>query len=46
MSAEKMEKLLRLRATRRGATVELRVHYAVERDSGCDIYRIITVDQV
>jgi hypothetical protein len=46
MPAEATEKLLRLRATRRGAIVELRVHYAVRRENGCDVYKIITIDQI
>lgn len=46
MPAEAKEKLLRLRATRRGAIVELRVHYAVQRENGCDVYKIITIDQL
>jgi hypothetical protein len=46
ISAEPAEKLLRLRATRRGATVELRIHYAIQRENGCDIYKIITIDQI
>jgi len=43
---EAREKLIRLRANRRGITVDLRVHYEVSREDGCDTYRIITVDQV
>jgi hypothetical protein len=46
MPAEATEKLLRLRATRRGAIVELRVHYAIQRQNGCDIYKIITIAQI
>jgi hypothetical protein len=44
--AEVQEKLIRLRANRREALVELRVQYAVSREKGCDTYRIITVDEV
>jgi hypothetical protein len=44
--AEAQEKLIRLRANRRGSLVELRVHYEVSREKGCDTYRIITVDEV
>ena len=43
---ETREKLIRLRANRRGTTVDLRVHYEVSRKAGCDTYRIITVDEV
>jgi hypothetical protein len=44
--SEAREKLIRLRANRRGITVDLRVHYEVSREDGCDTYRIITVDEV
>jgi hypothetical protein len=44
--ADVQEKLIRLRANRRGAPIELRVQFAVSREKGCDIYRIITVDEV
>ena len=43
---ELREKLIRLRTTRRGCPVDLRVHYEVCRESGCDTYRIIAVDEV
>jgi hypothetical protein len=43
---EPREKLIRLRANRRGVTVDLRVHYEVSREDGRDTYRIITVDEV
>lgn len=46
MPAEVNEKLVRLCATRRGAIVELRVHYAIRRENGCDVYKIITIDQL
>jgi hypothetical protein len=39
------EKLIRLRANRRGTVVDLRVHYEIVRRNGCDTYRIITVDE-
>jgi hypothetical protein len=44
--SEACEKLIRLRANRRGTTVDLRVHYEVSRENGCDTYRIITIDEV
>jgi hypothetical protein len=44
--AEAQEKLIRLRANRRGLLVELRVHYEVSRENGCDTYQIITVDEI
>ena len=40
------EKLIRLRANRRGCPVDLRIHYEISREDGCDTYRIITVDEV
>ena len=43
---EAREKLIRLRANRRGIAVDLRVHYEVKRQDGRDTYRIITVDEV
>jgi hypothetical protein len=43
---EAQEKLIRLRANRRGTTVDLRVHYEISRENGCDTFRIITVDEV
>jgi hypothetical protein len=43
---EAREKLIRLRANRRGTTVDLRVHYEISREHGCDTFRIITVDEV
>jgi hypothetical protein len=46
MPPEATERLLRLRATRRRAIIELRVHYAVQRKDGCDVYKIITIDQI
>jgi hypothetical protein len=42
---ETCEKLIRLRANRRGAPVDLRVHYEVTRAQGCDTYRIITIEE-
>lgn len=43
---EACEKLIRLRANRRGTPVDLRVHYEVSRENGCDTYRIITIIEV
>lgn len=43
---ELQEKLIRLRAKRRGCPVDLRIHYEISREYGCDTYRIITVDEV
>jgi hypothetical protein len=44
--AEAQEKLIRLRANRRGLPIELLVHYEMSREKGCETYRIITVDEV
>ena len=44
-AVEAVEKLVRLRATRRGATVDLLVHYEVSREHSCITYRIIMVDE-
>lgn len=43
---ETHEKLIRVAAQRRGAAVNLRVHYEVSRENGCDVYRIITIDEL
>lgn len=43
--SEPTEKLIRLRTTRRESVVDLRVHYEVSRENGCDTYRIIAVDE-
>jgi hypothetical protein len=42
---EMTEKLLRLRAKRRGTIVDLLVHYAVRREKGCDTYIILNVSE-
>ncbi len=43
--SESFERLIRLRTTRRGSLVDLRVHYEVSRKNGCDTYRIVQVDE-
>jgi hypothetical protein len=43
--SETSEKLIRLKANRRGAAIDLRVHYEIRRENGCDTYRIITIDE-
>lgn len=45
-AADIEERLLRLRAPRREHRIELRVHYEIRRTAGCDVYRIITIDEV
>jgi hypothetical protein len=46
IAAEAEEKLIRVCAARRGTIVDLRVHYEINRGNGCDMYRIITIDEV
>jgi hypothetical protein len=43
--SENFERLIRLRAVRRGSPVDLRVHYEVSRENGCDTYRIVQIDE-
>lgn len=43
---EPRQKLIRLRADRRGVSLDLRVHYEVSQENGCQTYRIITVEEV
>jgi hypothetical protein len=42
--SEPTEHLIRVRAIRRDAPVEIRVHYDVIRVSGCDIIRLFSVE--
>ena len=44
--ADAHERLLRLRAERRGTPVDLLVHYEVRNELGCKTYRIITVEEL
>jgi len=44
-ASETQERLLRVRTTRRGAPVEIRVHYEIERTGGCDTYRLVKVEE-
>jgi hypothetical protein len=41
---ESEEHLVRVQATRRGAPIELRVHYAVSSFNGCVTYQIISME--
>jgi len=41
---ETTERLIRVRTTRRGIPVELRVHYEIVRLDGCDSIRVFTVE--
>jgi hypothetical protein len=43
--AETIERLIRVRATRRGKPVELRVHYERASHNGCDTYRLFRVEE-
>jgi hypothetical protein len=40
------EKLIRVRAQRRGKAVELRVHYAASSQNGCTIFTILGIDEL
>lgn len=42
--AERLEKLIRVRVSRRETPVELRVVYSVARENGCDTYQILAVN--
>lgn len=44
-ASESFERLIRLRANRRGSPVDLRVHYEVRRENGCDTYTIMQIDE-
>jgi hypothetical protein len=39
------ERLIRVIAVRRGAPVELRVHYECANQKGCNIYRLLAVEE-
>ena len=43
-SRETIERLLRVRATRRGKPIELRVHFERASFKGCDTYRLFSVE--
>jgi hypothetical protein len=43
---EPAESLIRVRASRRGTPLDLRVHYEVTRRGGCDTYRILAIDEI
>jgi hypothetical protein len=43
-ASETIERLIRVRATRRGKPVELRVHYERATANGCDTYRLFAVE--
>lgn len=40
------ERLIRVRTTRRGKAVELRVHYETVRENGCDTIRVFLIEDV
>jgi len=40
------EKLIRVRAQRRGNPVELRVHYAASSRNGCTVFTILRIDEL
>jgi hypothetical protein len=41
---ETTERLIRVRTTRRGVPKELRVHYEITRDAGCDTIFLFSVE--
>jgi len=41
---EPIERLIRVRATRRGKPVELRVHYERASVNGCNTYQLFSVE--
>jgi hypothetical protein len=43
---ENFEKLIRVRAERRGQPIELRVHYAAASEKGCTVYSILSASEV
>ena len=43
-AAERLEKLIRVRASRRETPVELQVQYSVTRENGCDTYQILAIN--
>jgi hypothetical protein len=45
-ATELRERLIRVRAERRGVPVELLVHYEHAASNGCDIYRLFSVEDV
>ena len=44
--AETRERLIRVRTTRRGESVELRVHYEVSSTNGCDTYHLFNIEEM
>jgi len=40
------EKLIRVRTTRRGADIELRVHYEIVRAAGCSTIHLFAIEEV
>jgi len=43
-AAERLEKLIRVRTSRRETPVELQVSYSVSREDGCDTYEILSIN--
>jgi hypothetical protein len=42
---ESTERLIRVRTTRRGIPVELRVHYEIVREGECDSIRLFSIEE-
>jgi hypothetical protein len=43
-AAERLEKLIRVNASRRETPVELQVRYSVSWENGCDTYQILDIE--
>jgi hypothetical protein len=41
---ETVERLIRVQAVRRGAPVEILVHYEINRVNGCDTYSLFSLE--
>jgi hypothetical protein len=43
---EQRERLIRLHTSRRGAAVELRIHYRISHVGGCEICEVLAVEDL
>ena len=43
-AAERLEKLISVRTSRRETPVQLQVRYSVTRENGCDTYQILAIE--
>ena len=44
--ADATEKLIRVRTTRRGSDIELRVHYEITRAAGCATIQLFAIEEM